>query len=206
MDSVITGRGKIIDIGSKILQDLDIQFKIEGLDVENYSRLYYYFTKNKNKCAELGIDLRKGLWIWGEIGCGKTIAMKVFQDFCAYTGHLGNRRFSMYWFQKIKKDYSDKNFRSEFSQLYGYDALKDICYDEFLRNHNINDYGNKENIAEMLIDERYERFVNDGYITHITTNISPLFIEEKKLMDDRTLDRSAQMFNIIKWEGGTKRI
>lgn len=201
MSTEVKGRDKIINIGRDIIPD----FEIKDIDIENYQKLYLYFTRNEAKCNEYGIDIKKGLWIFGDVGCGKTIAMKVFQDFCGYNQHLGSRRFSMYWFQKVKKDYEDKERRKYFTESYGYDAKKDICFDEFLKRANIKDFGIIENIAEMIIDERYERFMNDGFITHITTNYPPTYVAENKLLDVRTLDRCTQMFNIIEWKGGSKR-
>lgn len=201
MSNEVKGRDKIINIGNTIVEG----FCISDADIKNYETLYFYFTKNELKCKELNIDIKKGIWLYGEVGCGKTIAMKVFQDFCAYNQHLGNRRFSMFWFQKIKKDYEDKEKRKYISELYGYDAKKDICFDEFLKKSNVKDYGVNENIAEMLLDERYERFTNDGFITHITTNFPPKYVEENSILDERTLDRCAQMFNIIEFKGGSKR-
>lgn len=198
----IIGRDKIIEIGKLILPE----FSIKQEDIGNYEKLYYYFTKNEIKCKEFGIDPNKFIWLFGKIGSGKTIAMKVFQDFCFYTQHLGNRRFSIYWFQKIRREYEDREKRKFISELYGYDAMKDICFDEFLRNSNVKDFGNDENISQMLIDERYECFTNHGYKTHITTNVSPSFAKDENLLDARTLDRCMQMFNIIEWEGGTKRL
>lgn len=202
MEQIIKGKDKIIDIGKSII----LGFSIENENILNYEILYYYFVKNEIKCKELGMDLKKGLWIYGEVGSGKTIAMKVFQEFCAFTPHLSNRRFSIYWFQKIKKEYEDKEKRKFISELYGYDAMKDICFDEFLRKGNVKDFGVNENLSEMLIDERYERFANDGFKTYITTNIPPLYAQENNMMDERTLDRCSQMFNIIEWKGGTKRL
>lgn len=197
----LIGRDKVIEIGKELLPD----FKIEGCDIQNYEKLYYYFTKNELKCTELGIDLKKFLWIFGDVGCGKTIAMKVFQDFCFYTQHLGNRRFSIYWFTKIVKEHNNSETRPLISQMYGCDCKKDLCFDDFLKNTEIKHYGNTENIAELLISERYEAFSNHGVKTHLTTNISPNIAVENKLIGKRELDRCSQMFNIIKWEGGSKR-
>jgi predicted ATPase len=196
------GRDKIILIGKEILPE----FEIKDSDIHNYEKLFYYFTKNETKCNELNIDLGKSLWLYGEVGSGKTIAMKVFQDFCAYTPHLGNRRFSIYWFQKVIREFEDREKRKFISELYGYDAKKDICFDEFMRKSNLKDYGVDENLAETLIDERYEALSNHGFKTYITTNVSPVIVKADKLLDHRTLDRCKQMFNIIEWEGGTKRV
>ncbi len=202
MSNESKGRDKLILIGSEIIQGY---FKITDLDIKNYAKLYAYFTKNKSTCDKFEIDLKKGLWVYGEVGCGKTVAMKVFQDFCAYNQHLGTRRFSIYWFKKIIKDYENKETRKYISELYGYDAKKDICFDEFLKRGNVKDYGANENLSELIIDERYEVYVNNNFITHITTNCPPSYVSQNKLIDDRTLDRCSQMFNIIEGEGGSKR-
>ena len=194
------GRQKIIDIGKTIIPE----FEISNENISNYENLFYYFTNNLAMCQERGIDLSKGLWIYGDRGSGKSIAMKVFQEFCAYTPHLGNRRFSIYRYKKIEDDY--KKYHSEIFELYGVGALRDLCFDEFLKSSGVvNDYGVKKNLAELILDDRYESFVYNSFKTHIVTNIPPSYLEENKVLDDRILDRATSMFNIIEWKGGSRR-
>lgn len=196
----LIGREKIIEIGKTIIQE----FEISNENVLNYQTLFYYFTKNIEKCTELDIDLKKGLWVYGEIGSGKSVAMKVFQEFCAYTPHLDNRRFSIYRFKKIEDEY--EKYKSEVFEYYGYGAQKDLCYDEFLKSSGlVNNYGIKKNLAEMLIDDRYESLTCHKFKTHITTNLPPIYLAKNEVLDERTLDRATTMFNMIEWKGGTKR-
>jgi hypothetical protein len=155
-----------------------------------------------DKCIELDIDINKSLWIWGDIGSGKSIAMKVFQEFCFFTPHI-NRRFSIYRYKKIEKDYDE--IKSKIFEDYGHGSKKDICYDEFLKHITVNNFGVKKNLPEELIEERYDSFIEFGFKTHLTTNVPPIYIKENKILDEMSLDRCSQMFNIIEWIGGSKR-
>lgn len=197
-NATMSGRQKIIEIGKTFRPD----FELSNYNVGNYEKLYYYFTKNKEKCEELGISLNKGLWIYGDVGAGKSLAMKVFQEFCFYTQHINNK-FRIYPYSKVEADYG-KN-KNEFIEAYGSLANYDICFDEFLTRSIINDYGVKRNLIEMILHERYESFTNKGHITHIITNIIPDYIAENELLDLRILDRCSEMFNTILWKGKSLR-
>ena len=195
------GKGVLIELGKAIIPNFNIADK--NLQ-ENYKKLFYYFTRSE-KCKEYDIDPNKSLWIYGEIGSGKSIAMKVFQDFCFYTSHLGNRKLSIFRYKKIEDDFDE--FKTKIFDDYGYEAKKDLCFDEFLKSSGVvNNFGKKQNLAEMLLDDRYESYINHGYKTHIISNISPIYVKEHKILDERILDRCRQMYNIISWDGETKRM
>lgn len=195
------GREMLIDIGKTIIPN----FEISNENIQNYQKLYYYFLKNEEKCNELGIDVNKGLWVYGEVGSGKSIAFKVFQEFCFYTQKIDNRRFSIYRYKKFEDEYDE--IKSKVFEIYGYGGKKDICFDEFMKTVGIvNDFGIKKNLVELILEDRYDLYINEGFKTHITTNVAPTKILADGLLDQRTLDRCTQMFNIIEWKGGTKRI
>jgi len=192
-----SGKEAILDIGKKVFPG----FVISQDMAENYAKLYYYFTKNKQGCEKFGIDLNKGLWIFGEIGSGKSIAIHVFQAFCWHTPHIGNKNFPIYRWKNVEEEYA-RNKAYVFSE----NSMRDICFDEVLKASGIvNDYGVKKNIFEQVIDDRYELLVNEGIKTHIVTNIPPVYIKQHKILDERIIDRCEQMFNMIYWEGNTLR-
>lgn len=57
-------------------------------------------------------------------------------------------------------------------------------------------------MLEILLD-RYELFMSNGMITHLTTNLTPELIEQQ--YGNRLRDRLREMMNYITMPGNTKR-
>lgn len=65
-------------------------------------QLYAYFTGDINLCKHYGIDLRKGLFLSGKTGVGKTIHMKILRQFLGY-----KERFKMKSCTQLALEYMD---------------------------------------------------------------------------------------------------
>jgi len=65
----------ILEKGKKEISGFDLSES----DIEVYRLLSLYFSKDK-RFEEEGYSLRKGIYLYGNIGCGKTTAMKLFRS------------------------------------------------------------------------------------------------------------------------------
>lgn len=136
--------------------------------------------------------LNKGLWLNGNIGTGKTTLMKIF---AAYRQRIG-LYFGVIEASTIAKKYRDSG---EIFSL-----LKDLCIDDLGRELNPSmHFGNKLNVLQFVLQERYNLWQNNGFITHITTNKTSKQILE--LYQDYIFDRCAQFCTIIDFSGKSKR-
>lgn len=121
----------------------------------------------------------KGLLIIGSIGCGKTFMMRLYQKV-----FLGSLRGFKIVNSGILIDMLDEVSISEIKERYGYGCKMDLYIDDIGVKYSVSSkYGNKVNVISEILLERYELFVNEGWKTHLSTNLLPK-------NDDSNLDES----------------
>ena len=178
---------------------------------ENISPTYdllidYFFFPEKSK-----LNPKKGLFIKGEIGVGKTAMITIFRNILRQIQrgfNVVSCRYIVRDFMKSGAEIIDRYGRYSFakSDRDTFDIEKPIiyCFDELgIEDTNSKLYGNQSNImAEILID-RYEKLISNGMITHVTTNLTPDACEA--LYGNRLRDRMREMFNVITITGKSNR-
>jgi len=111
----------------------------------------------------------KGLAITGSIGCGKSVMMKVYQKL------FKDSKRAFKWVNSGNlRDMLDECTLSQVKEAYGYDCKIDLYIDDI--GHNLPatvKYGNAINVVAEIIMERYDLFINEGFKTHISTNLLP---------------------------------
>ncbi|MEN9908594.1 MAG: hypothetical protein RLZZ540_1743 [Bacteroidota bacterium] len=80
--------------------------------------------------------------------------------------------------------------------------LSGCCFDDLGAEQQIKNFGNDCNVMAEILTSRYEHFVENKAITHITTNLSASEIE--KTYGNRVRSRLRQMFNLIAFDRETK--
>ncbi len=175
-------------------------FKISDIDTPTIYKLLIYMIKDDKAASIEQINLSKGILLSGPIGCGKTSIMHLIKPF---SNHLS--------------DYKIKTCREvsfEFAK-YGYEALQQYilknntqfrlsgyCFDDLGAEQQIKHFGNDCNVMAEIIISRYEDFVSNKSITHITTNLSASEIEN--LYGNRLRSRMRSMFNLITFPTNSK--
>lgn len=175
------------------------KFKIFPEDHDTFYRLLIYSIKDPNEALRLNISLNKGILLSGKIGCGKTSIMQLLKPF-VYT----------------KDDYKIKTCREvsfEFAKN-GYEALQPYtqksnqqyrlagyCFDDLGAEQQIKHFGNDCNVMAEILISRYEEYVLNGSITHLTTNLSASEIES--LYGNRLRSRMREMFNLVAFNGSS---
>lgn len=157
-------------------------------------------------------DPNKGLFLWGDIGVGKTTILKVVREFCRTTGvRPGNRLCSG---SNIEMPYSFaiksvheilEDYQSKAESLGEYADNPQLAIDDIgAEAREVNRFGTVKNVIDELIHRRYARFCNDRrFTTHITANIEPQTI--KSHYSERAYDRCKEMFNFIEIRGNSYR-
>lgn len=79
------------------------------------------------------------------------------------------------------------------------------CFDDFGSEGQSSYYGNKINIMEEVLQDRYREFEDHGMITHMTSNLKVNTELLKKRYTDRVSDRINGMFNIVELLGDSFR-
>lgn len=175
-------------------QQYGSKFSLNPYDRIILHKLLCYAVQAEDRCTEYDIDLKKGILLTGPVGCGKTSLMTLLPYF-------------MYPFQR----YQVKNTReiaAEF-QKDGFDTVnkyglrqKPICLDDLGVEQNIKHFGNECNTIGEILLHRYDLFVNEGIVTHATTNLNADELEE--IYGIRVRSRLRTMFNLISFPDSTK--
>jgi hypothetical protein len=155
----MTGSEAIKIAGGLFVKD----FELGSEELRNAYRLCY-------ENFIVGLDgQNKGLAITGSIGCGKTVMMKVLQKL------FKDSPRAFRWVNSgTLRDMLDEGSLSQIKDAYGYDCKIDLYIDDV--GHNLPatvKYGNVINVVAEIIMERYDLFINEGYKTHISTNLLP---------------------------------
>ncbi|WP_445752753.1 ATPase [Polaribacter sp.] len=156
--------------------------------------------KDPKVADKLQINLDKGILLSGPIGCGKTSIMHLLKPF---SNHC--------------KDYKIKTCREisfEFAK-HGYEALSPYtqksnrqtrlsgyCFDDLGAEQQIKHFGNDCNVMAEILITRYEHFIENKSITHITTNLSASEIEN--VYGNRLRSRMRNMFNVVSFDSNSK--
>ena len=197
---------KIYDF-NKCLDFIDYQgrthyghnFRINILDIPTIHKLLIYMIKDHNTALKEQIDLSKGILLSGPIGCGKTSIMHLIRpfanpwsDYKIKTCREISFEFAKNGFDAINKYTQKQNYQSRLS---GY------CFDDLGAEQQIKHFGNDCNVIAEVLISRYEQFVVNNSITHLTSNLSASEIE--MLYGNRLRSRMRKMFNLISFNKET---
>jgi DNA replication protein DnaC len=182
-------------------------FTVNADDYEILYKLLIYFAEDEQQAQTWNINLRKGILLTGPVGCGKTSLLTLYNYFLQT-----NQRYIMktcrdisFEFHKhgfdVVLDYSKKAFHNRQGEL----TPKTFCFDDLGVENNLKHFGNECNVMGEILLSRYEMFVTNHAITHITTNLSSTEIEE--LYGNRVRSRMREMFNLVSFrmDCGDKR-
>lgn len=171
-----------------------------------FHNIVLYFLQDES-CE---FDLQKGLCFWGYTGSGKTMLMRICKIFCDLVP-IEHHTFDLV---RVMEVYS----RFESLKIKSLDGLGkylhgNCCFDDLgddsggdLRKS----FGNEYRVFDMVLKDRYDKFVNRGLLTHFTTNLIPVEkgdIENELLnhYGDILYGRIKQMCNFVQVKGDSFR-
>jgi DNA replication protein DnaC len=172
------------------------------LDSENksiFENAIKYFAADPSS----EFNLKKGIYLYGKIGSGKTLFFKIMAELNRAT-ETGN----------LFKTITVSNIVDGFSKS-GFESLKDFNSDAWGRVPHIllddlgqsatsvKHFGSTTDIVSEFIQRRYYCFTENFKLTHISTNMEPG--EIKNEYGEFVSSRMREMFNIILYPGTDKR-
>lgn len=171
-------------------------FKIHQDDKPTIYKLLIYAIRDKENALKLGLDLNKGILLSGPVGCGKTSMMHLIKPFlyAKYDYKIKTTRelsfeFAKHGFEALQP-YTQKS--NQQLRLTGY------CFDDLGAEQQIKHFGNDCNVMAEILISRYEQFIENNSVTHITTNLSASELEN--CYGNRVRSRLRQMFNLIAFD------
>lgn len=130
-------------------------FAVDAASRPVVSALLAYFLQNRLKCQELGINLQKGLFLMGSVGCGKTTLMQLFAEslrsgshFRIITARDVTRQFLKEGYPVIDR-YGASSFRTKYmgyGPVLQYDQPLTYCFDDIGAEAATKRYGNDCNV------------------------------------------------------------
>jgi len=182
-------------------------FKIHEEDHPIIFKLCIYTIQDKDYCLKFGIDPNKGILLTGPVGCGKTSLMKLLR-------HLTPHR-------RAYKIVPCRNTVFSFNHL-GYKTIEDYgnddfyCFDDLGVEPTGRHFGQDCNVMGEILLSRYDLSLKkqESYnpnsnqqclselkrriLTHVTTNLNAIEIEER--YGNRVRSRMRSMFNLMAFE------
>ncbi len=186
-------------------------FQITDQNKKELHALALYFTGSKNfeKLKHLDApSLSKGILLRGQVGTGKTLAMRLFNDFLGQWNVQGFRILACRHAVRDYRQEGDKALERYGRKSYSSDPDQRrplvICFDDLgVEDTKAKSWGNESSVMGDILMDRYECFLRDGMITHATTNLTNSQLKETYGL--RLYDRMKEMFNVIKMEGASFR-
>jgi energy-coupling factor transporter ATP-binding protein EcfA2 len=177
------------------------KFRISEEDHEIIFKLIVYFVGDKLNAEKHGIELQKGILLTGPIGCGKTSLMNLMRFVPPpERNHI----------MKPCRDVSFEFIQEGYEVIWRYSRLsfnnshpKIYCFDDLGTEQSLKYFGNECNVMGEVLLSRYDYFISQKMITHLTTNLAASELEN--LYGNRIRSRLREMFNLLPLNSTDKR-
>lgn len=184
-----------------VLKPSELYTKVHesGIIVDDFNKqiiwnLCQYFAGNPNG----PFDLRKGICLYGPVGCYKTALMNFFRYNQSNSFVMLNVNTVTENFARLGHDgilpYKNLIPSTDTFKSFGQTELG-ICFDDFGMDRDKKNYGNESNVMQELILARYAMNDRLRSKTHFTTNIDAEIIQER--YGERVRSRLREIVNFI---------
>lgn len=184
-------------------------FQVTEGNKETIHNLCLYFSHNESfNSRGKDFSLDKGILLVGIPGVGKTHLMDFFKknpraSYTVPTCKLISERYVQGWKRDDMStiEYYSTLHTAEIGHPYNQEHLG-VCFGDLGAESESNNYGNKRNVIEEIVFNRYE-YKFPFKFTHFTSNFNLTMIGDK--YGERMLDRLREMCNVLILEGESFR-
>ncbi len=171
-------------------------FKIVKDDLETIYKLLIYSMRDELNAKKLDLNLNKGILLSGPVGCGKTSLMNLCNLFSKKGCEYKIKPTREIAFEFASNGYESLN--PYIQKNYYQNKLNGYCFDDLGTEKQIKHFGNDCNVMAEILLSRYDHYIENNSITHITTNLSASELED--LYGNRVRSRMRKMVNLIAFE------
>lgn len=169
-------------------------FEVDSSNKEILNELFFYVH------GEGKLDPNKGIWLYGDVGTGKSTLMKILGEY----QRIYDKGFKCVNCAMLAAQFSTHGIAALNESTWNEGAYGSLpverAFDELGRETIPAKYfGNELNIMQHVIQIRYDLKLK----THVTTNIDPGIIE--KMYGTHIHDRCFEIFNFIEMKGESRR-
>lgn len=175
-------------------------FYIHQEDRQIIFKLLIYFIRDEETAAKLNLNLYKGILLSGPVGCGKTALMNLCKHFAQKSYDYNVKPCRDIAFEFAEKGYEGLN--KFMTKPPSQQRLATYCFDDLGTEHNIRYFGNDCNVMAEILLSRYDHFIENKTVTHLTTNLAASEIET--YYGNRVRSRMRSMFNLIAFDKEAK--
>lgn len=167
------------------------QFQLHPADGEIILKLLAWALKDEQQAARHRLHLRKGIMLTGPVGCGKTSLMKLLRWLLPPA-----QRYAVKPCRETAFEFGEEGFPvlTRYTKQY----VKPLCLDDLGRETAVQYFGNTVNVMAELLLSRYDYYGSHQVLTHITTNLNSVEIEERYGKTVRS--RSRELFNLVSFD------
>lgn len=191
----------------KLLLQLEPRFDERKYDTRILKSIVGWVWQN-NSWNLLNLDYNKGLFLFGAIGRGKSLTMRLLYEYLLSVA----RRYPEYYKKNNDRFGKDWKSASVIANMYANYGLPELgpmlrqyhpLYIDELGREPIpaSNYGTRMNVMQFILQMRYD--VRSYSITHVTTNLS--LDEIAEVYGEYIADRCLEMFNFIEFRGESLR-
>ncbi|GAB1856836.1 ATPase [Flavobacteriaceae bacterium MHTCC 0001] len=173
--------------------------------VDDYNKSFLdifckYFAQDPAFETQHNAELRKGLFVYGSNGTGKTSCFEIMQN-VSKTYNISQVWVPIVYTHKVVELFNLSETGKTDYVIQNYSKGK-CMFDDLGTEKEASNYG-KENLFERIMELRYNQYLDKGTKTFITSNLS--FKEIKDKYGKRIEDRFYQMFNVLYLGGESRR-
>jgi energy-coupling factor transporter ATP-binding protein EcfA2 len=175
-------------------------YAIRPIDRPVLVKVLCYFLQDEAMAAMQEINLQKGLMLCGPVGCGKTSAMHIIRSLMP-----NGEAFGIVSCRNIVTRFNQDGFgiidRYSACPRPGTLMRSTYCFDDMGLEQTGNFYQNECNVVAEILFNRYEAFVQDHVVTHVTTNLS--ISELEACYGNRLRSRMREMLNLVAFDAAS---
>ncbi|MFC6876909.1 ATPase [Flavobacterium myungsuense] len=155
-----------------------------------------YAIRDELTASQMNMNINKGIILSGPVGCGKTSLMFILNYFFQNSFNYKMKPCRDIAFEFASKGYEALNpfIKKESKQT----RMNTYCFDDLGTEKQIKHFGNECNVMAEILLTRYDSFIHDKTMTHVTTNLSASELEA--FYGDRVRSRMRQIFNLIAFD------